>query len=234
VSASTPWDALRPIAARMPKVVREHEILRVAAIVHGKDKSKSAEAARREVLAWAQKRSGGRLPPEAWAFQEYEHFSGGRNSVAVRIKTDDADIWAIRADDPDDTVPGRIWTNEAVIGMTSDKPCNFSARQLVYTVEDDLDIEPHPPGFVQQIAERCVLSRGPIDLSPEPWLIESEDDAERLVEILVDQSRSLPLFVLTVPEDSADPNRPLLDASGLARAMLGIGETFRIEVWLWP
>ena len=58
-------------------------------------------------------------------------------------------------------------------------------------MEDDLDIEPHPPGFVQQIAERCVLSRGPIDLSPEPWLIESEEDAERLVEILVDQSHEV-------------------------------------------
>jgi hypothetical protein len=33
----------------------------------------------------------------------------------------------------------------------------------------------------------------------------------------------LPLFVLTVPEGSNDPNCPLLDASGLARAMLGIG-----------
>ena len=64
MSGSTPWEALRPIAARMPKIVREHEILRVAAIVHGRDKSKSAEAARHEVLVWAETRSGGRLPLE--------------------------------------------------------------------------------------------------------------------------------------------------------------------------
>jgi hypothetical protein len=207
----------------MPKVVREHEILRVAAMVHGKDKTKSAEAARREVLTWAQNRSGGRLPEEAWDFQEFEYFSGGRNSVAVRIKTDDADIWAVRADDPDKFVPGRVWTTEVVVGLTSDKPCNFSARLLVSTSEDDLEIEPHTPGFVQQVAEKCVLSRGPIDLSPEPWLIESDEEAGRLVAILIDQSRMLPLFVLTVAEDSADPIRPLLDASSLARATLGIG-----------
>src|ERR1700722_841322 len=124
MNPSTPWDALRPIAARMDKVVREHEILRVTAIVHGKDKAKSAEVSRREVLVWAQKRSGGRLPQKAWEFQEFEHFSGGRNSVAVRIDSNNTDIWAIRADDPDDTVPGRVWTTEVVIGMTSDKPCN--------------------------------------------------------------------------------------------------------------
>ena len=56
--------------------------------------------------------------------------------------------------------------------MTSDKPCKLSARLLVSTSENELEIEPHTPGFVQQIAERCVLSCGPIDLSPEPWLIE--------------------------------------------------------------
>ena len=223
MSGSTPWDALRPIAARMPNVVREHEILRVAAIVHGKDKAKSAEAARREVLAWAQRRSGGRLPQEAWDFQAFEYFSGGRNSVAVRIQRNDSDIWAIRADDPDKTVPGRVWTTEVVVGLTIDKPCNFSARLLVSTSEDDLEIEPHTPGFVQQVAERCLLSRGPIDLSPEPWLIESEEDAERLAEMLIDRSRTVPLFVLTVAENSVEPNRPLLDASSLARATLGIG-----------
>ena len=223
MTASTPWDALRPIAARMPKVVREHEILRVAAIVHGKEKSKSAEAARHEVVAWAQKRSGGRLPPEAWAFQEFEYFSGGRNSVAVRIDSHDADVWAIRADDPDKSVPGRVWTTEVVVGLTSDKPCNFSARLLVSTPEDDIEIEPHTPGFMQQVAEKCVLSRGPIDLSPEPWLVESEEDAERLIGVLIDQDRTLPLFVLTVAENSDERNRPLLDASALARATLGIG-----------
>jgi hypothetical protein len=62
MSGSALWEALGPIAARMPKVVREHEILRVAATVHGNETAKSAEAARREVLGWAQRRSGGRLP----------------------------------------------------------------------------------------------------------------------------------------------------------------------------
>jgi hypothetical protein len=221
LSESTAWDALRPLAARMPTIVREHEILRVAAIIHGRDKSK-AEAARREVLAWAQNRSGGRLPPKAWVFEEFEYFSGGRNSVAVRIDNNDSDIWAIRADDPDKAVPGRVWTTEVVIGLTSNMPAQFSARLLVSTPERNLEIYPHTPGFVQQVAEKCVLSRGPVDFSAEPWLIESDYDAERLVDILIDQNRSLPVFVLTVPDASIDPNTPLLNATSLARATLGM------------
>jgi hypothetical protein len=144
------WEALSPIAARMPKVVREHEILRVAATVHGEDTTIAAEAARREVLVWAKNRSGGRLPDEAWKLQGFEYFSGGRNSVGVRIENEASDIWAIRADDPDDNVPGRIWTTEITIGVMGDQLPRFSARSLVSTSENELDIEPHTPGFIQQ------------------------------------------------------------------------------------
>ncbi|WP_375762483.1 hypothetical protein ACE10W_37290 [Bradyrhizobium sp. B025] len=224
MNLSSPWDVLKPIAARMPSVVREHEVLRIAAVVHGKDKAKAAAAARREVLFWAQKRSGGRLPNHAWEFEEFDYLSGGRNSAVVRIENNETDIWAIRADDPDKTVPGRSWTTEVVVGLAADKPCQFSARLLASTSEDNLAIEPHTPGFVQQVAEKCILSRGPIDLSAEPWLIESEADAERLVELLIDPSRNLPVFVMTVPEDAEDPNVPILDATTLARAVLGIGQ----------
>ena len=148
MSPSPIWNALAPLAARMPKVVREHEILRVAATIAGKDVSKSANSARREVLIWAERRSGGRLPKEAWDHQDFEHFSGGRNSVGVRIERDGADIWAIRADDPDKEVPGRIWTTEVVVGTLADQAPRFSVRLLASTSEEALNIEPHTPGLV--------------------------------------------------------------------------------------
>ena len=141
----------------------------------------------------------------------------------VRIERNDSDIWAIRADDPDKSVPGRVWTTEVVVGLSREKPCSFSARLLVSTSEDELKIEPHTPGFVQQVAETCGLSRGSFDLSPEPLLVDSDEEIERLIEMLIDPERKLPLFVLTVSEFSDDPHRPLLDAQGLARAVLGIG-----------
>ena len=136
--------------------VREHEILRVAALVHSENPRASAEATRREVLVWAQKRSGGLLPEEAWKFRDFEYYSGGRNSVGVHIAADSSDLWAIRADDPDKTVPRRVWTTEVVVGATG----IFSARLLVSTSEDKLQIQPHTPGFVRQIADKYVLSRG--------------------------------------------------------------------------
>ena|ERR1039458_6121777 len=44
------WEALSPVAARMPRVVREFEILRVSATLFGKDSADSAETARRQAL----------------------------------------------------------------------------------------------------------------------------------------------------------------------------------------
>jgi hypothetical protein len=173
----------------MPKVVREHEILRLLATVHGQEKPRAAETIRREILVWAQNRSGGRLPEEAWAFGGFDYFSGGRNSTAIRIKSNNIDVWSIRADDPDKNIPGRVWTTEAVVALTGDRKCIFSTRLLVSTSEEELTIEPHTPGFVQQITEKCLLSCGPIELSSEPWLIKSEDDLQRLVDLLVDDSR---------------------------------------------
>ena len=210
--------------ARLPKVVREHEILRVVGSLGGKDHAKSAEAAREEVLKWAQKRSGGRLPPEAWNFNPFEFLSGGRNSSAVRIKTTAADIWSIRADDPDKEIAERVWTTEVTIGVGVGRAPQFSARLLVSTPEAELDIEPHTPGFVQQVVETSGLVSVKYDISAEPLLIDSVDDAERIADMLADQDRRLPVLVLTVPERATNPSQPLLDAQALARATLGIAQ----------
>lgn len=228
MTSSSFRDALKPIAARLPRTVREHEILRVSATVMGDNPKKTADAARHEVLKWAEKRCGGDLPEEAWNCEGFEYLSGGRNSVGVRLKNDVTDIWTIRADDPDKNVAGRTWTTEVVIGLMHQQAPQFSARLLVSTPEDELDINPHTPGFVQQVTEQCGLSRERYEFSSEPWVIDSEQQAEALIELLLNPGRSLPVFVLTVPEDASDPNRPLLDTTRLARATLGIAYVVKI------
>lgn len=202
--------------------VREHEVLRIAATVLGNDTEKAAGEARRQVLAWAQNRCGGRLPKEAWECESFEYFAGGRNSLAVRLNTDDTDIWAIRAEDPDKAVPGRIWTTEVIIGAFAGQRARFSARQLVNTAEQDLQVEPHTPGLVRQVVETCGLSVGTDDLDDKPWVLGHVEEAEELLERLLDPMRSLPLIVLSGDERTEVPNKPMLDAEALARAVLGL------------
>lgn len=223
-----------PVVSRNSAIVREHEILRVSAGITGADAVTVADQARMEILAWAQNRCGGRLPPEAWSLENFDYLSGGRNSVGVRINNAGSDIWAIRADDPDKSIAGRTWTTEVVVGLQQGDMPRFSARLLVSTAESEIAIEPHTPGFVQQVAERFGLVRGGYDLDYKPWFVESLQDAERLIEMLDDPERNLPIFVLTAPDDANISQEPLLNPDPLSRALLGIGHVVVVPAeWTW-
>jgi len=215
-------EALAPLRARMPHVVRELEILRFAAdFSSDADQAQIAEA-RRQVLVWAQNRSGGRLPQEAWDGASFLYPAGGRTTLATRLSANSAEIWALRADDPDDTVAGRIWTNEITIGRIGDEKPRLSIRQLASTAEYQLDIEPHVPGFVQQLAQNCGIQVDGILLRSDTWRIESDEDSDRLIDLLASPDRRRPVFVATGDERSANPDQPLIDAALLTRATIGL------------
>lgn len=213
--------ALAPLTQRMPRIVREHEVLRVTGWMPGDDPSAIARRAVAEVLKWAQRRAGGQLPAEAWDGRSFEFFSGGRNSSAVRLQTGASDIWAIRADDPDKTVPERVWTTEVVLGLLPGEPAKFGARLLVSTPEAELPIEPHTPGFVLQVAAKCRLMAGSQPVSSTPVDFIDGDDPDALIDHLLDPGRVLPTVVLTLP-DAASAAGPLIHAESLARAVLGL------------
>ncbi len=217
-------DALGPLAARQGPIVREHEVLRVAATLVGQDRDDCADRARTEILRWAQKRCGSALPDEAWNFEDFDHMSGGRDSRAVRIRTATSDIWALRADDPDKTVPGRIWSHEVVIARTENQLARLSVRQLVSTTETYLGIEPHAPGFILQVADNCGLMIGTDDISSDASVVSNDDQAQELIRALTSESRRIPFLVLSVPQNSRSFDKPLVDAVELSRAVAGIGK----------
>ncbi len=215
-------------ARRSRGLIREHEILRIAATLQAAD---ARDIARREVLTWAQARAGSVLPREAWEYRDFVYLSGGRNNAGVRIEGPESDVWALRSDDPDKQIPGRIWTSEVSISSSRFEPPRFTARLLVSTPEDEeeLDIEPHTPGFVHQIADRCGLLQGEYVSSPHPVLVESKPEVDAFIEFLLDPARNLPIFALSVSEESVDPRRPPLDAEALARATLALGHVYIIS-----
>ena len=215
-------DALRSLATRLPRVIKEHEILRVSGALDGEDASSVAAMARDEVLRWAQKRSGGLLPKDAWSHLSFEYLAGGRNCSAVRINTESADIWAVRADDPDKTVPGRVWTTEATVAFLGSRSAQFGLRLLVSSPEAELQIDPHVPGLVAQIVDRCGLVPDAYPIQVSPWLVDRDERANRLIEYLIDGSRKIPIIVLSVAENQEDEFSPRLDAGVLAKACAGL------------
>jgi hypothetical protein len=114
VSTGPRADALVPLRARLSRTVREREVLRVTGTIASEEQEAAVEEACNAVLAWAQRRCGGDLPERAWQGESFEYIAAGRNTLGVRLATEDSGLWALRGDDPDKEVAGRVWTTEVV------------------------------------------------------------------------------------------------------------------------
>ena len=214
-------EALAPLRARLGAILREREILRVVAEIGQDDAATAMDRARREVLAWAQKRCGS-LPEAAWNGHAFDHMVGGRTALGVRIDQPDSDIWALRSDDPDKNVAGRTWTTEVVIGCLAGQSPRLSLRLLLSSPEDEPAIEPAVPGLLRQIGDTCGLVNDGRRLADQPWRVDSDDAVAALIELLGARERRLPVVVASGDERADDPSAPLLDVETLAAKMLGL------------
>lgn len=211
------------VKARMPHLIREQEILRIAAALTHSDSSAALSATRKEVLNWARKRAGGWLPAAAWNGDSFECLRGGRTILGVRLQADDTDLWALRADDPDKEIAGRNWTTEVTLGRAGAGEPRFSVRLSVSTPEETLEIEPHAPGLVQQLADNFGLEVHGYRATSTPLVIREDSDVESLLTMLEDRGRLLPMFVASGDErDFSNPDQPLIDVQALARATVGM------------
>ena len=198
------------------------EILRIVATLDPPDGADRLGQVRKEVLIWAQRRSGGQLPDAAWNGESFEHLAGGRTVLALRVDSEDAVVWALRADDPDKRVAGRVWTTEVAMRVQNGIPPELSVRQSVSSSEIGMRINPHVPGLLLQIAEKCKLTVGGIHIQSRPIRIASEEDVGTLVSLLQDRDRHLPIIVASGDERAPDPKAPLVDVESIARATLGL------------
>ena len=222
-------EALTPLSRRMPRAVRDIEILRVSAQLDGEDYAASAKTARKAALAWAEERAGRTLPTAAWDLQDFELPVGGRNSTAVRIENDALDLWALRAEDPDKNEAGRVWSTEIVIGGKVGSRPHVSLRLIVSTSEPDFSIEHHVPGPVLQMIGVPGLIRGARRLSSEPVTIRTENDAEDLCDHLEDPERRLSVFVVALPEGGSEP---VINTTVLAKAVAGLARIVQVPAEL--
>lgn len=222
-------EALAPLSKRMPRTVRDIEILRVSAQLGGEEYAASAQTARKEALKWATNQTGRTLPKVAWDLCDFELLVGGRSCTGVRIENATLDLSALRVERPDNDVAGRVWTTEIIIGGEVGSRPHVSLRLIVSTDEPDFSIEPHVPGPILQMVDSTGLIRGARRLSSEPVTIQSEHDAEDLCDHLEDPERRLPIFIVALPEDSANP---VINAALLAKAVTGLARVMLVPAEL--
>lgn len=214
-------EGLARLSARM---VREHQVLHIAAELQGGDDS--IDRARTEILKWAQKRGGSQLPQDAMAGRGFELLAAGRNSSAVEVDLPEIHAWALRQEDPDKVVAGRIWTSEAILWRTPDEVPRFAARLIVGSGEAELDIAPASPGYVRQLIDNVGLTSGGRILSSRPWYIGDEQAQDALLDLLASPVRRLPVVVFSVM-DRANPQLGI-DLDKLAAGLCGLADVVAI------
>lgn len=214
-------DALAPLAARMRPVRSEREVLRVFGTLQTQtDSHDSLDPVRNQVLRWVNKRCGP-LPDEAWQFRSFEKFRGGANAHCVSIRQPETDFWALRADDSDKTVAGRVWSTEITVGRAAGQPAGFSCRLLVSATEDKFSYSPAVPGVVRQIADEFTLHNAGLTLRSKPESIADAPSFDSLLEQLEDPSRRIPIVVFTTPDGH---DMPLLDVAELSGKLVGLAQ----------
>lgn len=223
MSANIWTSVILPETARTRKTVREQEILRVVADLQQGNEQQTVFATRNEILKWAQNKTVGILPQEAWEFKSFEQLSGGRSCSVVHLETDEEDIWSLRIEDPDKTVAGRVWTTEINTSSYQDgSGQRFTLRLSASTTESFLKIEPHVPGIVRQVIGTPGLWSGEFRVVDHPIRISSERAKELFFNALLNPLRKFPIIALSIPESTPQSNEPLLDAKVLAQACAGL------------
>lgn len=225
--------ALAPLRGAAAGSIVEREILRVVSTIPGNVEVDILQHARREVLKWATKRAGGNLPDHAWQGDAFEMLSVGRTTMGATVQTESSSLWSLRGDDPDKTVPGRIWSTEVSLGQSGESgDVLLGVRLLVNSTEAELVIEPSVPGLVLQIADTCGLRDGPISIQTRPHYAETEEHADLLVEWLRLPARRLPLLVATGDERTKTPDNPLLNVELLAKSLCGLAHVISLPASL--
>ncbi len=205
-------------SSQEPTPTRVREVLRLGAKV-----SKSARA-RKIILDWLEERSSQKLPTAAIDGEGFNQEKDGFHFAAIQIKGDNSNTWALRYIEPEEDSPDTIWIYEIAIREQSEGETTFSLRTLIKSCENKLRLQPEVPSLVDDLISECGLKQGSEEVETGPWVVDSDDAVENLIEYLTSPKRQIPAIVITVPEESEDPESTLLDPVPLAESTIGIAK----------
>lgn len=172
------------------------------------------------VLAWMERRSGRRLPEHAHEGKSFVIDDiGSQRTEAISIAS--PRYWAARIDDADKSVPQRTWTTEIALAPQADGRVLFGTRLQCVSRGQFVEFDASVPSFVREVVESGQAWLDGINISAEPMLIETEDEADELCKLLWNRSRRSDVIVFSLPENSNDWAETIIPARDVARRLAG-------------
>lgn len=196
-------------------------IVQVTCQLVGKTVPEAVEAARTVILDWLRNHQGVRsIPDRAWTGEAFEVDASQDRPVAVEAS--DA-IWAMRYDNPNEQVPGRIFRTEAIIGWRESEAL-LGVRLSVISREWNIPFYKTVPRIVSELVERPGLTDYGYPLTTRPWQLVNEEDVGSLVQLLESDRRSRPVFVVSLDGQGSS----FIDAEWLAIRTAGLAHVVTI------
>lgn len=219
-------DQLSPLFKSLASQVKERDVLCVVGTLALRDWTARKRLYLQEILAWAVNRVEEELPAAAYEGRSFFVPKGGRSVDCVAIETGDNEFWGIRLDDPDDTIAGRTWSTEIVVGGQKQGLAKFSLRLRLTSSGFDQNFFPTVPGIVGQLIENIGLHSATTEFHSSARTVFSEGDCEKFVEHLENVERKSPIIALAqMPNSSLNA----VDPHALAKAVQGMGHVYRLN-----
>jgi hypothetical protein len=185
------------------------------------DPGGSFATAVRQTLAWSVGKYGETVPPD-------EHHQGSLQptaGVAIDWSTlvhpiDPAAVWTLRWTHPHEDEPGLQWSSRVQVGYDHGGSW-FSLRIAIQPVSvrvRPIRFRVYRPNLVPRLLREPGASADGRHLSAKCWPLDRSAVPE-LADLLLSDSRTLPVVVVTRPSDA---DEPLIDPDGLANRLAGL------------
>ncbi len=215
-------EALAPILpmARSRRAAVE-SVSQVHLSLHDSEKPGAFEIARSEILKFAERRAGGALPREALEGKSFSTDDVGARRIEG-IAIDSPRYWTLRFDDDDRAVASRSWVIEtALAAQDEDGPVLFGLRLQCIARGENPDYDRSIPTFARDVISACDARMDGRKVTLSPWIIDTEEEVDELVDLLRSESRAGDVVVLSLPEHSNDVSDELISSDVLARNLAG-------------
>jgi len=231
IDPNTPMAEALALARNRPMARNRREVEPVAQIqlyLHGSENRDAFQTARGEILKFVERCAGIALPREAWDGKSFST-DDVRTRRIEGIAIDSPRYWALRFDDDDRTVPMRSWVVETALAAKDiDGPVLFGLRLQCIARGENPKYDRWIPTFARDVIDACDARLDGVRATSLPWVVDTYDDVDRLVDLLRSENRTVDVVVLSLPEHSNDVSDELISRHRLARDLAGAAHVVAI------
>lgn len=179
---------------------------------------------RQIALSWSLLKWRHLIPAEAFEGKDFEYEQPGLTLGMLHAKKEGAWLFHVEYLDPRGTTP-RIWATDVIVQDREDERW-FGVMVDCWAFPSD-NVLTSPPALTRHIVEAFDLLDVDLPVDNAPWLIDFDEDADELLDFLIEPHRRLPILVIPGTSDSHGPVYAI-DADLFAERLQGLAHVVQL------